>query len=157
MNIPLALRLVACGLPVPTFTPGKDGGCASWITSGKGDDSRHWEVELATGDTCRPFGTDPAAGLLFRCVTTDDGPRLLPVLDGFALSGWIKAEISKLVGGFVGSFPYYSKTSQGWHVVVDGPDMPDGPIESAILNCGPEATEIEALTAAWEAALKAAE
>ena len=140
MNIPLARRIIACGLPVP----------------------KKITVHVAAGHIFSlDTGPVPVGGkceykrIMFTVVATDTGPELLPVLTDFALSGWIKAEISKLVSGFVGSFPYYSETSQGWHVVVDGPDDPDGPAERAILNCGPEATEIEALTTAWEAALAA--
>ena len=140
-NIPLALRLIACGLPVPTFTPGKDGGCASWITSGEGDDSRHWEVDLSIGDTCRPFGTDPAAGLLFRCVTTDDGLRLLPDTSDPLLIGFVLSECRKR-WPYIGT--WYAPSHPGWMAGLGG-------------RRWYAETEIEALTAAWESALKTAE
>jgi len=96
-----ARRLIACGLPVPTFTPGEGGGCAEWQTAPATPAIPRpstWETELAIGDTCRPFGSTPSAGLLFRCVATDTGPELLPVLDDFALLGWVITELERIAG-----------------------------------------------------------
>ena len=96
-----ARRLIACGLPVPTFTPGEGGGCAEWQTAPATPAIPRpstWETELAIGDTCRPFGSTPSAGLLFRCVATDTGPELLPVLDDFALLGWVITELESIAG-----------------------------------------------------------
>jgi hypothetical protein len=90
-----ARRLIACGLPVPTFTPGEGGGCAEWQTAPATPAIPRpstWETELAIGDTCRPFGSTPSAGLLFRCVETDTGPELLPELEDFALLGWLMTD-----------------------------------------------------------------
>jgi hypothetical protein len=91
-EIALARRIIACGIPVPACTVANGGICATWDTAPATPAvprASTWEVELWPGDTCRPFGTTPSAGLLFRCVATDAGPELLPALDDFALLGWL--------------------------------------------------------------------
>jgi len=100
-EIALARRIIACGLPVPTFTSGDGGIAVKWDTEGPDESgffARQWACELKPGETCRPFGIAPSAGILFACIKTDTGPELLPVLDDFALLGWLQFEIERIVG-----------------------------------------------------------
>ena len=129
-NIPLALRLIACGLTVPETRPHYAGGV--------------WGLE--TGHVI-PGATCEWQRLLFVCVATDDGPRLLPVLDDFALLGWVTTKLRALYGPHSGVVPNPNEPPIAvWGVYDDdGNLICDAP------------TELEALTAAWEAALKAAE
>ena len=140
-EIALARRIIACGLPVPAHTVANGGICASWEVAPATPSVPHastWEAELWPGDTCRPFGTTTSAGLLFRCVATGTGPKLLPVLDDFALLGWLILELESATGSTV----EYMSTEDGWITLIDGEHN----------TISHKETRIEALVAALEAA-----
>ena len=135
-NIPLALRLIACGLDMPRNEPSKTFGGVPFIAIPA------VKTKLLVGMDWRS-----PRGLLYTVVATDDGPRLLPVLDDFALLGWVTTKLRALYGPHSGVVPNPNEPPIAvWGVYDDdGNLICDAP------------TELEALTAAWEAALKAAE
>jgi len=138
-EIDLARRIVACGLPVPTSTSGDGGIAVKWDTEGPNESgffARQWACELEPGETCRPFGITPSAGILFVCVATDTGPELLPVLDDYALLGWLITELERVAKSRCDIF----EMLDGWCVQAEGWRACEAP------------TRIEALLAALEAA-----
>lgn len=141
-QIPLARRIIACGLPTPAFTACEGGGVSTWPTF----ETHEWEVELSAGDTCRPFGAAAPTGLLFACVATDTGAELLPVLEDFALYGWLVQKLRANYGRL-------SRTTPNTHEPADHLwstfDAEGDKITSA-------KTEVEALVAALEATKGAA-
>jgi hypothetical protein len=141
-DIALARRIIACGFPVPTFTPGVEGGCAEWETAPA---TSTWEAELAIGGKCRPFGSTSSAGLLFRCVATDTGPELLPVLEDFALVGWLITELERIVGPVDINVPLRADDPE-WQVTSGSAGRGD----TCRYYRAP--TRVEALTAALKAA-----
>ena len=94
-QIPLARRIVACGLPMPNHSHSKDGDIVTV----------YWKSELEAlhyrglfvGDTF----TWNHSRLMYACVATETGPELLPVLDDFALLGWLITELERATGGHV--------------------------------------------------------
>ena len=159
-EIGLARRIVACGLPVPTVGVDDDGITVKWDTVPPDDSgffSRQWMCEPEIGDTVRPFGIAPSAGILFVCVATDAGPELLPALDDYALLGWLITELERvtksgcdifevteapldMVAVLLGTSTTKIGKTVCWSVSTGGPDCHDGD------------TRIEALVAALEAA-----
>jgi hypothetical protein len=132
MNIPLALRLLECGLPRFTLI-GEDSGLCGFDCNG-------WEVELEVGDT-----TDYER-IRYQCVQTDDGPRLLPDTTDPLLTGWLIAEIERHPGyENMGIYPQRS----GGCMVAPLEDV-GNPFRSHF-----GADPIEALISALEAALAA--
>lgn len=125
-QIATARALVALGLPVPNPAPKK-------------------------AIVCNDDGTrfDPDVRILFVRVATEAGPELLPVLDDWALLGWLIAELERIVGpvdiidnaepGFALPPDWSVSRCTGWH--------------SDTGHNGE--TRIEALTAALKAAKEA--
>jgi len=153
-EIALARRLIACGLPVPAYTVANGGICASWEVAPATPSVPYastWEVELWPGDTCRPFGTAPSAGLLFGYVATDTGPELLPVLDSPMLLGWLIAELERAIGTPI-TFSYNSGMPNLAKVAVDPVFTNSNPAMWAVNDSDHCDTRLEALVAALEAA-----
>jgi hypothetical protein len=125
MNIPLALRLVKCGLAKFTLI-GEDSGLCGFDCNG-------WEVELEVGDT-----TDYER-IRYQCVQTNDGPRLLPDTSDSLLIGYVLAECRK----------HWPKLGT-WYA----PSRFEWMAGFGAQRWQAE-TELEALVAVWEAALAA--
>ena len=135
-EIALARRVVACGLPVPKWP--------YYV--------RHDQVHgFATSETMFvPGGSvarDPDTGLTYRPVWTGEKLELLPVLDDFALLGWIITEARhRLNESHLRA--RWSKSSQRWEVYGDSHKWQ----HIAGHHVGTGDTEVEALVAALEAA-----
>ena len=126
----LARRLIACGLPVPTFTsliPTR----GIWVPGHR--------------------GYDHATRIMWQVVATDTGPELLPVLTDFALLGWVIAEVERLIGGPI---DMYSSPADDYDE--DGGNYDEVYRGGTVLKIGTGRSRIKALTVAWEAALEAA-
>lgn len=123
-EIDLARRIVACGLPVPSPAPKK--------AIVRNDDG-----------TC----FDPEVRVLF----VDTGPELLPVLDDYALLGWLITEARRSLDE-----PHlrtrWSKSGQRWEVYGDSAKWRN----IVGYHAGVGETEVAALVAALEAARKEA-
>jgi len=132
-QIPLARRVIACGLPVPHHAVSRDGAA---MTVGLGNCVIPWRHNTGSVDY------DPDTRIMWRVVATHTGPELLPVLDDFALLGWLIHELERVTG----STPEYISTEDRWFVVID-----DG---RTVTGLGK--TRIEALVAALEVAKGAA-
>ena len=135
MNIPLALRLVKCGLPMPIHANRLS--CLILSTLQDGDPLTKEHVGLG--------GCDPATRLMFTVVATDDGPQLLPVLDDYAVYGWLIQKFRTVYGALASTTPNtHEPAAQLWSTYAeDGHEITSGP------------TEIEAIVLALEAALAA--
>ena len=132
-EIDLARRIIACGLPVPRPRH------RSFFDT----DAIVVKLGSEVVATCHNAGStdyDPATRILWQVVTTDTGPELLPVLEDYALLGWIITELGRVSGKSVGITPYLDD----W-VITAGPNI------FRISD-----TRIEALVAALEAARKEA-
>ena len=147
-EIDLARRIVACGLPAPAHRPSM---FADSVIAKLGN-----EV-VATHHNAGSTDYDPATRILWQVVTTDTGPELLPVLDDYALLGWLITELERvaksgcdifevteapldMVAVLLGTSPAKIGKTVCWSVSTGGPDCHDGD------------TRIEALVAALEAA-----
>ena len=128
-NIPLALRLIACGLDMPRNEPSKTFGGVPFIAIPA------VKTKLLVGMNWRS-----PRGLLYTVAATDDGPRLLPDTSDPLLIGFLLAECRKR-WPYIGT--WYAPSHPGWMAGLGG-------------RRWHAETELEALTAAWEAA-KAAE
>lgn len=136
-EIALARRIIACGLPTEILM-GRQHGTYDrpvWIPAGT-------LTGMVVGDTRRD-----SRGILWRFVSADPAVVLLPVLDDFALLGWLITEARRRLDQ-----PHlrtrWSKSGQRWEVYGDSGKY--GNVVGHYVSVGP--TEIEALTAALEAA-----
>ena len=125
----LALRLIACGLPVPHHFV-DDGEVIVRLSE---DVSPQF---YSPGDS----GYCPKTRIMWTVVTTDSGPQLLPVLDDPMLLGWLILELERVTGQRCN---LYELREDCWRVA-----MPIGGTYRAIDGD----TRIEALIAAMEAA-----
>ena len=85
-EIDLARRIIACGLPVPRHRSFPDGN-AIVVKLGN-------EV-VVTYHNAGSTDYDPATRILWQVVATDTGPELLPVLDDYALLGWLYFQLKE--------------------------------------------------------------
>ena len=149
-EIDLARRIIACGLPVPRPRH------RSFFDT----DAIVVKLGSEVVATCHNPGSvdyDPATRILWQVVTTDTGPELLPVLDDYALLGWLITELERvtksgcdifevteapldMAAALLGKSEARIGKTVCWSVSTGGPDCHDGD------------TRIEALVAALEAA-----
>ena len=134
-EIDLARRIIACGLPVPQPRH------RSFFDT----DAIVVKLGNEVVATCHNPGStdyDPATRILWQVVTTDTGPELLPVLDDYALLGWLTHRFRAVYGSLASTTPNpYVPDAQLWSTyAANGDEITSGP------------TEIEALVAALEAA-----
>jgi hypothetical protein len=126
-EIALARRIIACGLSVPHHIV--DTGCVIATLSTDENPERYYPGA---------HGFDPATRIMWQVVATGTGPKLLPVLDDFALLGWLILELESATGSTV----EYMSTEDGWITLIDGEHN----------TISHKETRIEALVAALEAA-----
>ena len=134
-EIDLARRIIACGLPVPRPRH------RSFFDT----DAIVVKLGSEVVATCHNPGSvdyDPATRILWQVVTTDTGPELLPVLDDYALLGWLIHRFRAVYGSLASTTPNpYVPDAQLWSTyAANGDEITSGP------------SEIEALVAALEAA-----
>lgn len=131
----LARRIIACGLTKPNH----------WIKGTVATIQTTAQLQVDCGHLWRNPYTNGEGGILWTFVTTETGPELLPVLEDFALLGWLVAEIERVSQKQVGV--YQSSDCPTWWACMDFADAE---------QCFEGASRIEALTAALEAAKGAA-
>ena len=137
-EIDLARRIIACGLPAPAHRPSM---FADSVIAKLGN-----EV-VATHHNAGSTDYDPATRILWQVVTTDTGPELLPVLEDYALLGWLITEARRRLDE-----PHlrtrWSKSGQRWEVYGDSAKWRN----VVGYHAGVGETEVAALVAALEAA-----
>lgn len=132
-EIDLARRVVACGLPAPAHRPSM---FADSVIAKLGN------KVAATHHNAGSTDYDPATRIMWQVVTTDTGPELLPVLEDYALLGWLTHRFRAVYGSLASTTPNpYVPDAQLWSTyAANGDEITSGP------------SEIEALVAALEAA-----
>lgn len=131
-DITLARRIIACGLPVPKHFASADNVSVIATLSQSPHSNRY-----NPGDR----GHCPKTRIMWQLVTAETGPELLPVLDDFALYGWLVQRLRAVYGRLSSTTPNgHEPAARLWSAY----DAEGDEIASA-------ETEVEALITALEA------